>query len=170
MSDDDFFCQLCSTRSNLVCPVRPRRDDAETEQGVEAWENLKDGPVEALDSAEVERVGTDDEVDMETGSCVRQARGLPEPYSPSPAERARHNLTHWPYRSWCEHCVRSRRPNSRHIFSPSSSERTVPVFVADYCYLRDSRDEDLAEVFCWPTLPEQDDNGDGHQGEGYWQR
>ena len=38
MSDDDFLCQPCSTRFNLVCPVRPRRNDAETEQGVEGWE------------------------------------------------------------------------------------------------------------------------------------
>lgn len=153
MSDDDFLCQPCSTRFNLVCPVRPRRNDAETEQGVEGWENLRDGPVEALEGAEIEVVGTDDELDVESGECVRRARGLPEPFSPSAAERARHNLTHWPYRSWCEHCVRSRRPNSGHHYSPSSSERTVPVLVADYCYLRDSRDEDLAEVFVGRLYP-----------------
>ena len=153
MSDDDLLCQPCSTRFDLVCPVRPRRDNAETEQDAEGWENIRDGPVEALEGAEVERIGDDDEVELETGNCARRPRGLPEPFSPSAAERARHNLTHWPYRSWCEHCVRSRRPNSRHHFSPSSSERTVPVLVADYCYLRDSRDEDLAEVFVGRLYP-----------------
>ena len=116
-------------------------------QDAEGWENIADGPIEAIGHGEIDNVGTDDEVDLDSGQCSRRPRGVPEPYTPSAAERALHNLTHWPYRSWCEHCLRSRRPNARHSFSPSSSERTVPVLVADYCYLRDSRDEDLAEVF-----------------------
>eukprot|EP00971_Amphidinium_carterae_P249390 4950400-Amphidinium_carterae.2 len=33
---------------------------------------------------------------------------VPAPQEPSAAERELHNLTHMPFRSWCEICVKSR--------------------------------------------------------------
>ena len=152
MNVDNFLCRPCTTRLDLVCPVRPSLQP-ETMQDADGWENLADGPIQVIGDGEIDNVGTDDEVDLDSGQCARRPKGIPEPYAPSAAERALHNLTHWPYRSWCEHCLRSRRPNASHTFSPSSSDRSVPVLVADYCYLRDSRDEDLAEVFVGRLYP-----------------
>ena len=37
----------------------------------------------------------------------RSARGLAAPTEPTPQERALHELTHIPYRTWCSHCVRA---------------------------------------------------------------
>ena len=36
---------------------------------------------------------------------ARDPKTLPEPYLPTVRERAQHNLTHAPYRSWCDICV-----------------------------------------------------------------
>ena len=139
-------------RRRLVCPVRPNSIDGGM-QVDHGWENLADGPIETLDGDSVERVNLDDEVSGDDGTVTRTPVGVPDPPSPHPAERARHNLTHWPHRSWCEHCVLARRPNSKHVFSPSSSYRTIPVFVGDYCDLRDSRDEDSVTVFVGRLYP-----------------
>ena len=34
--------------------------------------------------------------------------GVRTPAQPSRAEREEHELTHFPYRTWCDHCVRGR--------------------------------------------------------------
>ena len=144
-----LLCKPTSLR--LVCPVRPPLYDGS--QDDDGWEDISSGPVEALAGESRDAIDLDDEVDGDLGTVTRVPRGLPEPHEPTPLERARHNLTHWPYKSWCEHCVRSRRPNSQHRYSPSSSERTLPVFVSDYCFLRDSRDEDTAPCFVGRLYP-----------------
>ena len=44
-------------------------------------------------------------------------RCLPCPGNPTKEERLAHELTHWPYRPWCEWCVRGRAvgPNARSV-------------------------------------------------------
>ena len=138
-------CRCCAF------PVRPKFIMGA--QDHEGWEDLGDVPIEPLDADAIDVVDTDDEVDADSGTSARLPRGLPEPSEPSAAVRARHNLTHYPYRSWYEHCVAARRANSKHSHSPSSSDRTVPVFVSDYCFLRDGRDEDLATCFVGKIYP-----------------
>ena len=118
----------------IICPVRPSHDGSL--QDGEAWERIEQGPLEAL-AGENRDVAVDDEdITHEDGSVSRTPKGLPEPYVPDAATVARHNLTHWPYVPWCEHCARSRRPNSQHVSNQTSPERLLPVFVADYCFLR----------------------------------
>ena len=60
--------------------------------------------------------------------------------------RRQRSLTHLPYRSWCPHCVAARRPNTHHRAKQASLQRTVRLLVADFCYARRSRDEDLASI------------------------
>ena len=38
---------------------------------------------------------------------INAARKIVQPRQPTAAERREHDKTHCPYRSWCEHCVRS---------------------------------------------------------------
>ena len=77
------------------------------------------------------------------GLCSEQPAGLlKSPKQPTTLELAMHNLTHLPYRDWCPHCVASRRPNTPHR-SKALEERKILLVVADYCYLRDRRDQDL---------------------------
>ena len=81
-------------------------------------------------------------MNSDDGNAAIVAQGLPEPRQPTKAEVARHNLTHLPYRSWCPHCLAARRPNAPHRSSKKKAGRSIPVFVADYCFVR-KPDEDL---------------------------
>ena len=126
-----------------LCPVRPLSDDRSAAADLS---DPDDGFVgEAIASRDV---GDDGELRVDdaegaAGPEIAQApRGMPSPSRPSPDEVAKHFLTHLPYRSWCKWCVAAKRANSAHVALPGHS-REVPLLVADYCYLRDSRDDDL---------------------------
>ena len=81
----------------------------------------------------------DDEIAEDGELTVQVPIGIPEPAQPSKKEVDRHNLTHINYRSWCPHCVAGRRSNSQHR-SQTSNRRNVPLFCADYCYVKDVDD------------------------------
>ena len=93
----------------------------------------------------------DDVVDADDGSVVQVARALPEPKTPSREEVARHNINHLPYRNWCPHCVSCRRANAAHS-TKTSDNRTLPVFVCDYCFVR-KPDETLVTVLVGRLYP-----------------
>ena len=78
-------------------------------------------------------------IEADDDEVVQVAQPLPAPMKPSKAQREAHECTHLPYRSWCPHCVAARRSNSQHRRS-SSSNRTLPLLVADYCRLKDTDD------------------------------
>ena len=109
--------------------VDAAQDDGDTDEGEKPWES--------------------------GGHGLRneQPAGLPKsPKQPSAQDIAMHNLTHFPYRDWCPHCVASRRPNTPHR-SRALEERKIPLVVADYCYLRDSKDQDLATCLVVGVYP-----------------
>ena len=107
----------------------------------EAWVSIGDAPVIA-DQSELVDGEPKDIVDADSDEVIQPGVGMPEPYVPSPAEVARHNLTHLPYRHWCPHCVRARRQCSHHRQKSPSFQRKVPLLVADYAQIRDSQDSD----------------------------
>ena len=96
----------------------------------------------------------DDEKDVEAAGSGEAivAKAYPAPKFPSAEEVEAHNLTHLPYRSWCKWCVMSRRPNAPHR-SGGRKERSLPLLVGDYCFLRDARDESLMPVFIGRMCP-----------------
>ena len=149
------MCSHYSTtgRSRLVCPVRPSNQEWQADE--EAWENVVHAP-DALDSEARDAVNLDDVVDGDSGVVVSLPVGIPEPFEPTPLQRAQHNLTHYPYANLCEHCVRVRRPNTQHRHSPSSSVQSIPVFVFDYCFPRDSRDDDTTTCAVGKLYPSRD--------------
>ena len=111
------------------------------EDGEEEFEEIGQAHVQAhVDSAEDLRQS--DVIDADDEVVVQPARPMPQPMVPSAAEVAAHNITHLPYRAWCPHCVSSRRPNSQHRVSSSSSRRMDPLIVADYCFVRDNDDDE----------------------------
>ena len=68
--------------------------------------------------------------------CVPgSVEAMPEPKDPTPAERARHMLTHLPYCSWCPYCVAGRRPNAHH--RRVLNEQSLPTQHAEYGFFRD---------------------------------
>ena len=72
--------------------------------------------------------GTDEE---ETGE--RHVKKMQSPLLPTPAEIEEHNLTHFPYRSWCRHCVRGRGKEASHVKS-ENEPGDVPEFHFDWCF------------------------------------
>ena len=58
--------------------------------------------------------GGDDTGDDDDVMEARVARGSKSPKDPTRKEREEHELTHMPFRSWCEDCVKSRARNAHH--------------------------------------------------------
>ena len=116
---------------------------------------MSQAPIQAEGRSAVAAAGdvVDDVIDCEEDVEVQVPRGMPQPSQPSPQEVARHNLTHWPYRSWCPHCVSCRRPNSHHRKSRPSSSRNIPLFCADYCFVKDSADEQMDTILAGRLYP-----------------
>ena len=68
--------------------------------------------------------------------AARDAKALPRPNEPTEQQRATHNLTHLPYRSWCEHCVKAK---GRENHSKRQVDRQ-PVIQVDYCFVNTGPD------------------------------
>ena len=67
-----------------------------------------------------------DEIEIEAEVCeeIRVPKKMQNPMLPSKAEREMHELTHVPFRSWCEHCVRGRGEGVRHEAGKEMPEQT----------------------------------------------
>ena len=64
--------------------------------------------VAAVGSWDPESLSGEKEEETEAGEEQRGVVGMLDPRQPSEEERRARNLTHLPYRNWCEHCVRGR--------------------------------------------------------------
>ena len=138
---------------HFLCPVRPSSqegrdlDDLEDDEWVKAFDDeVIEGPDDDLLAPNEDKVEADD------GNAFREPRGSPAPRQPTPAEVARHNLTHLPYRNWCPHCVACRRANAPHRSSPSKGDRSLPLFVADYAFIR-KPNEDVVTMLVGRLYP-----------------
>ena len=98
------------------------------------------------------RVDIDDGGSADAPELVQQPRGMPSPPQPTADEIALHWLTHLPYRSWCKWCVAAKKANSPHPSLPGAT-REIPLLVADYCYVKDGRNEDLLTCFVGRLYP-----------------
>ena len=86
------------------------------------------------------------------GVRAREARPLPAPREPTAAQRAKHDITHLPYESWCEDCIMAKRPNKQHRRS-HVDERVLPLLVGDYGFVKDSHDDDSITLLVLRLLP-----------------
>ena len=120
-------------------------------------EELKDME-RALEAGKSYEDGANISDGMTSGPCegsssqAQKPMMMKGPLNPSQQEIDLHNLTHLPYRSWCPHCVATRRPNIAHV--PSKQASTIPQLATDYCFIRDSVDQDtatclVARVYPW---------------------
>ena len=87
------------------------------------------------------RITVDEHASAENKDILVSKAQMPVPLTdvkvPSPAEVARHNLTHLPYKRWCKFCVAARCPNVPHVRLPPFS-RKHPLLVLDYSVVRKS--------------------------------
>ena len=94
----------------------------------------------------------DDVIVASDGREFQMARAASSPKAPSKEIQARHNLTHLPYAPWCPWCVMGRRANSPH-FRSSGSDRSLPLFVADYAFVRNREDEVTCKLLVGKLYP-----------------
>ena len=119
-------------------PVEGAQDDGQAdEEGIAGGEVAEEVPAVQDDQHDGEDEG-------EVPLC------LPCPGAPSVADREAHELTHWPYRKWCEDCVRGRAVGPLHKKIPAASRESHVLRVhLDYAFLPEevveSEDEFTAE-------------------------
>ena len=119
------------------------------------WEENGGEPAVAsndvMDGKEV-RIDDLEEIDDDEPVIAQSPVGIPSPATPTAEEVALHWLTHLPYKSLCRWCVSGKCRNTPHHALPGHS-REVPLFVADYCFIRDARDDDLLTCFIGRLYP-----------------
>ena len=72
---------------------------------------------------------------LEEGERQRTVR---TPKKPNPQEVEEHELTHCPYRSWCEHCVKGQAKDDDHpAVKVDLAESTIVRVIMDYCFLQE---------------------------------
>ena len=79
-----------------------------------------------------------------------EARGQSVPRMPSKEERQAHELTHFPYQPWCQHCIAGRGRDDYHlsILSDKHASRQegmaeMPVILMDFCFSRGDEEVDV---------------------------
>ena len=82
------------------------------------------------------------ESDDDGQKAAKPARGVPQPKQPTAQERAEHELTHLPYRSWCETCVRTKGRADNH--KRQTSKR--PVVQVDITYIKSINEKDNTPI------------------------
>ena len=96
---------------------------------------------EAATADQAETVEADEEEEKAEEALV--AKPLRSPTAPTAAERAAHEPTHLPYRSWCDDCVAGRRDNPPHR-TVECEENSIPEVMMDYCFVR--RDDETEVI------------------------
>ena len=71
-------------------------------------------------------------IDEEEHLDARTAKGIKAPEQPTAQERAEHELTHLPYRSWCPTCVQNKGRADNHPRQHSKQ----PVVQFDFCFFK----------------------------------
>ena len=73
-------------------------------------------------------------VEQEThDKAARDTKTLHRSNEPTEQQREVHNLTHLPYRSWCEHCAKAESQSTRQVDKQ-------PVIQIDYCFIHTGPD------------------------------
>ena len=93
--------------------------------------------------------------DKTEGRCPR----IPvDPGRPTKREIEEHNATHWPFRSWCPHCVRGRACSSPHprpgggVEKDALTETGVATISLDYCFVSADEEEEASAAGERPVL------------------
>ena len=133
-----------------MCPVRP--DEHEPASGGAA-----DGVRNGTEEEEEEKHDEQRAADGEGGDATHDTTGdddheeavtakpLRDPSAPTAAERAAHEATHLPFRSWCAECVAGRRDNPPHR-QVSHADNAVPEILMDYCFVRREAEAETSTI------------------------
>ena len=138
MSNDDHFRTSLYAVGPLI--VMTQEDAAPSGDEVAEEPDLDDGCGEleqapiAADAEDLKCIPCDDVIQDDEGEASQIHRALPEPKPPSREAVRKHNLTHWPYRSWCPFCVMGRRNADPHFQAKCGDDGCLPLLVLDYAF------------------------------------
>jgi hypothetical protein len=94
--------------------------------------------------------GVEEEVEVEAEDVIaeeaREVRKMHDPKMPTKDEVEMHRLTHLPYRSWCEECVKGRGVEMPHWSRRGGVEEGSPEFHLDFCFPGEEAGEGLLTV------------------------
>ena len=121
----------------LVKPISPRASSSYPDETRGAGGDVIDKE-DANTAMEMDNhTGLRECLPIEAGEEVISVRTLPSPTPPSRQEMLEHNLTHWPFRSWCKHCVAGKAKANKHSPTGGLAESEVPVVSFDYMFMGD---------------------------------
>ena len=91
------------------------------------------------------RMGPEEDLEMQTPRAVRA------PHQPSQREIDDHDITHCPYRAWCEACVRGQAKDDCHLtITGMDADSSVTRVCIDYCFITEKvkakEDDHIQEV------------------------
>ena len=116
------------------------------------WERLKECEARLRTSREIaEELKRREEAINRDPESARIPADLPAPTQPSEVERELHNLTHLPFASWCEVCLRSRTRDNPHRTMPKEEEATrlagptLPLVSMDWFEIKGSPTDEQPE-------------------------
>ena len=122
-------------RGECNIPIRPMFGiDEEGQEGVEHEDD--DDLFEKEEEPEMR--DEEPEVQKEDPEIAEEARGVwsrVRPKGPTKEVRRKHNLTHFPFRSWCPACVAGRGRDHRHL-RRAPEDREFPEISFDYAFPR----------------------------------
>ena len=82
----------------------------------------------------------------------------PLPRCPSESEKAEHEMTHLPYRSWCEFCVacKAKSDSQKVVMEEPGGRRSIPSIQMDFCFgkekPKDPLNTKLVALDCWTKM------------------
>ena len=100
--------------------------------------NVVEDEVVADERAEVEQEVMLDLPEPPEPHEAQRPKTMRAPSAPSRQERAEHDITHCPFRSWCEKCVAGKSHAKSHFSGQAGSpEGEVPLVAFDYAFMSD---------------------------------
>ena len=76
----------------------------------------------------------------------REVKSRAPPKGPTAEQWRTHRISHYPFRSWCPHCVAARAKSWPHLRQDEEEEQAVPTICFDYCFFRDKPGGDSIPV------------------------
>ena len=75
-----------------------------------------------------------------------EIKRLRKPQEPSQKDWEEHMILHWPFRSWCPHCVNGRATGEWHRSLAGQEIDEIPTICIDYMYMISEEDEERSEI------------------------
>ena len=121
-----------SAKQSEAHPIRPKLRSNAIDQSVDVSD-----AEEVMEESQAAGVPKGDGDEQEK---VEPVKAVKNPATPSAAERAAHEITHWPFRDWCIACMKSRGIGQPHrSVKDEDKQSEVPRAIMDYGFIKEDQ-------------------------------